>query len=529
MSGPDVEDGRSSRLPRRHGPLVLGIDQGTSGSKALVLDEESRVLGMGYRAVGSLHPHSDWTEQDPVAIATGVREAIADALARSGVRPAEIVAVGIASQRNSGFTWDPVTGRAYVNAISWQDLRTGDLLRELRACDPIWSESLWRLGQRPGPWNASVHLGWRMRHDPAFADAARSGRIRFGLSAEWLLIALGRAREHAMDYSLVDSQGLFDIREDHYWPDFLEWLGIPPEILPEPRPSLHDYGTLRVESLDGEHADVPVLAMLADQQAALFGYDCRAPGDAECTHGTATFVDVCVGSAAPAAQRMQSYYAWALPHSGRLGDVTPLDRTYCLEGDTTVTGAVIRWLHGAARLLDDEKEIGPLAATVEDAGGVMFVPAFTGLNVPYLDSDARGSILGLTLGSSRAQIARAFLDSLGFQVRAITEEVAAETGVRVTRLRVGGGISESDLACQLQADWLGIPVERPAFTDTTPRAAALLAGLGAGVWPALGALPRLPGETTTFEPRLSADARDAGFERWHRAVESVRRYGTGGS
>jgi glycerol kinase len=516
--------------PARHGgALVLGIDQGTSGSKAIVLDEASRVLGTGYRAVGRLHPRSGWTEQDPVAIATGVREAIGDALAHAGARPAQIAAVGIAGQRNSGFTWDPGTCRPFTNAISWQDLRTGDLLRELRAHDPIWSESLWRLGQRPGPWNASAHLGWRMRHDPAFANAARAGRIRFGLSAEWLLVALGSPREHAMDYSLVDSQGLFDIREDRYWPELLDWLGVPPEILPEPRPSLHDYGTLRVESHDGEHADVPVLAMLADQQAALFGYDCRAPGDAECTHGTATFVDVCVGSKAPAAQRMQSYYAWVLPHSGRPGDVDSLDRTYCLEGDATVTGAVIRWLRETVRLLDDEKEIGPLAATVEDAGGVMFVPAFTGLNVPYLDSDARGSILGLTLGSSRGQIARAFLDSLGFQVRAITDEVAAETGVAVTRLKVGGGISASDLACQLQADWLGFPVARPAFTDTTPRAAALLAGLGAGVWSTLDALPQLPGETTTFEPRLSADARDAGFERWHRAVESVRRFGTGGS
>ena len=221
---------------------------------------------------------------------------------------------------------------------------------------------------------------------------------------------------------------------------------------------------------------------------------------------------------------MQSYYAWALP-----GASGTLERTYCLEGDATGTGAVIRWMHETARLLDDEKEIGPLAATVPDAAGVTFVPAFTGLNVPYQDSDARGSILGLTLGSSRAHIARAFLDSLGFQVRAITDEVAAETGVRVSRLKVGGGISASDLACQLQADWLGIPVERPEFADTTPRAVALLAGLGAGVWPSVDALPRLPGAVTVFEPRLSADQRDTGFERWLKGVDLVRGYGTGDS
>jgi glycerol kinase len=233
-------------------------------------------------------------------------------------------------------------------------------------------------------------------------------------------------------------------------------------------------------------------------------------------------VDVCVGSTPPLARGMQSYYAWVLPAAK--GTASGDSRTFCLEGDATVTGAVIRWMREAARLLDDEREIGPLAASVPDAGGVLFVPAFTGLNVPYQDSEARGSILGLTLGAGRAHIARAFLDSLGFQVRAILDQVEIESGIRVRELKVGGGISASDEACQVQADWLGIPVARPAFTDTTSRAAALLAGLGAGAWPSTDALPPMPGMATVFEPRLTADRRDEGYARWQRAVELVRGY-----
>ncbi len=515
----------------RGGGLLLGIDQGTSGSKAMLLDDSGTVRGTGYRPVAGIHPQPGWTEQDPVAIATGVREAVADALAAAGSAATDIAACGIASQRNTDFVWDATTRRPLGNTITWQDLRTADLLRELRAQEPLWSESLHRLGQHPGPYSAAVHLGWRMRHDPIVAAAARAGTLAIGLSAEWLLVALGSPREHAMDYSLVQSQSLFDMRADEYWQPYLDWLEVPRAALAAPRPSLHDYGAIRLAGPDGVAADVPVLAMLGDQQAALFGYDCRAPGDAECTHGTATYVDVCVGSTPPAALRMQSYYAWVLPGApgaeGTADAGAPgggLRRTYCLEGDATVTGAVIRWLRESARLLDDEREIGPLAETVPDAGGVLFVPAFTGLNVPYQDSAARGSILGLTLGTSRAHIARAFLDALGFQVRAILDEVAAETGVRVGTLKVGGGISASDAACQVQADWLGIPVTRPAFTDTTSRAAALLAGLGAGAWDSPEALPPLPGGSTVFEPRTSADRRDDGFARWQRGVDLIRGY-----
>jgi glycerol kinase len=251
--------------------------------------------------------------------------------------------------------------------------------------------------------------------------------------------------------------------------------------------------------------------MIADQQAALFGYDCRSAGDAEATHGTASFVNVCLGDAAPVLETIKVYLAWLL-------DDRP---SYCLEADTTVTGAAVRWLREGAGLIATDEELGELAETVPDAAGLVFVPAFTGLNVPYDVRGARGSLLGLTLGHTRAHIARAFLDSIGFQVGAILDEIDARAGVRVDRLKVGGGLSASDTACAIQADWLGIPVLRSSFRETTARAAALLAGMGAGFWEREADLPPLPGETRVFEPRINADRRAEGRAEWQRAVDAV--------
>ena len=495
---------------------LLGIDQGSSGSRALILDREGQARGYGYRPLARLYPHPDWVEQDPDAVAAGVAEAISEAMDRAGCRPSEIAACGIACQRNTDFAWDARTGRPLTNAITWQDLRTLPILDELAAW-PLTAQCRRRLGYFPGPYSSALHLAWRMRHDPVIVEAARAGYLRLGLSAEWLLVALGHPSGHQMDYSLVQAMGLYDFRSLRYWDEWLSLLGVPRDPLPAAVPTVFGFGTLRVTAPDGAAAEVPVLATIGDQQAALFGYDCRQPGEAECTHGTASFVDVCLGSRAPDQEKLNVYFAW------HLGDA-PI---YCLEADTTVTGAAIRWMRESARLFDHDDEVGQLAASVPDSAGVVFVPAFTGLNVPYDDRDARGTILGLTLGHTRAHIARAFLESLGYQVRAILETIQAEAGLHVDRLHLGGGISASDEACQIQADLLGIPIIRPVFTQTTARAAALLAGLGAGIWASVSDLPPLPDEQTVFEPRLSADQRKAGYARWQRAVDSVRAWGSG--
>jgi glycerol kinase len=488
--------------------FLLGIDQGTSGSRAIVLDRDGAARGYGYRPLARLHPRPDWVEQDPRAVAEGVRAAIGEALGKAGIRAADLAAGGIASQRGTDFVWDARTGLPLANAITWQDLRTQSLERDLQGWAHV-DECRRRLGEWPGPWSSALHLAWRLANDPVVAGAAREGRMRAGLSALWVLNALGHADGHRADVSLAQSMTLLDFRAREYWGDWLAYLDLPRAALPDVTGTVDAFGWLDLDS-----TRVPVRAMIADQQAALFGYDCRTAGSAECTHGTASFVDVCLGESAPALETMKVYLAW-------LVDDRP---TFCLEADTTVTGAVVRWLRDGAGMISTDDELGHLAETVPDAAGLVFVPAFTGLNVPYDVRGARGSLLGLTLGHTRAHIARAFLDSIGLQVAAILDEIDARAGVRVTQLKVGGGLSASDAACAIQADWLGIPVLRSSFPETTARAAALLAGLGAGFWKREADLPPLPGETTVFDPRIDAGRREDGREAWRRAVDAVTRW-----
>lgn len=497
-------------------PYLLGIDQGTSGSKAIILDREGNVAGYGYRALERIYPQPGRVEQDPQAVARGVAEAITEAIGQAGCAPKEIAACGITCQRNTEFAWDKRDGSALNNAITWQDLRTISILEELEKW-PHLAEARSRLGYPPGTYMTAVHLAWRLRHQAEIREAAEEGTLCLGLSAAWLLTALGRPSGHAMDASLVQAMGLYDFRAHHYWSDWLDWVGIDEEPLPQALPTIADFGVLGVTAPDGRTADVPVRAMIGDQQSALFGHGCRQPGDAECTHGTASYVKVFLGEQAPEQEKINVYYAW------NLGD----QQTYCLEAPTTVTGAAIRWMRDNAQLFERYEEMDDLAGSVPDAGGVVFVPAFTGLDVPYNKPAARATILGLTLGHNRGHIARAFFESIGYQIRSILETITDDTGLQVKSLLVGGGVSASDQACQIQADLLGMAVLRNVFTETTSWAAGLLAGLGAGYWSSPSELPALPGPQTNFEPLMFEEERDSGYERWKRAVSLVTEWGSG--
>ena len=499
--------------------FLLGIDQGTSGSKAVIIDaaEQSlggRLRGYGYRPLARLYPQPGRVEQDPDAVAQSVAGAISDAVDAAGCAPGQIAACGITSQRNTEFAWDKDTGRPIGNAVTWQDLRTASILAEI-ADLPFTSEARYRLGYPPGTYMSAVHLAWRMRYQEELRAAAENGTLHLGLSAAWLLKALGRPSGHDMDSSLVQAMGLYDFRAGEYWGEWLDWIGVPCEALPQAVPTLHDFGVLNIASSDSRTAEVPVLAMIGDQQAALFGHSKRQPGDAECTHGTSSFVKVFMGDQAPDLDKINVYYAW------HLGE----EQTYCLEAPTTVTGAAIRWMRDNARLFDTYEEIDSLAGSVDDSGGVFFVPAFTGLDVPYSDPNARATLFGLTLGHHRGHILRAFFDSIGYQVRAILETIEADAAVSVEQLLVGGGVSASDLACQIQADLTGIPALRPTFSETTAWAAALLAGLGAGVWSSSDALPPLPGSYDRFEPALDDRRREKGYQRWQQAIALASDWG----
>ncbi|GAB4448770.1 MAG: FGGY family carbohydrate kinase [Chloroflexi bacterium OHK40] len=486
--------------------LVLGIDQGGSGSRAVVLDEEGQVRGYGYRSVARLYPRPGWVEQRPAAVARSVREAIAEALARAGASPAQILACGVTSQRDTVFAWDQRSGRPIGNAITWQDLRTVPLVEETGRW-PHADERRDRLGQFPGAYCAAMHMAWRMRHDEPFRRAAERGRLAASLSAGWIVRALGRPAEHALDYSLLQAMTVFDPRRRALWDEWIDYLGIPRAALPTPRPTLHPFGELHVGQ-----AAIPVTAMITDQQAALFGYDCRRRGEAAATHGTASFVNVVAGPLAPPQGVCKTYLAWELAG----------EPAYTLEADMTVTGAVLRWLSQMG-LIRRAADLDTLAASVPGSDGVVFVPAFTGLGVPSEDRSARGTLLGMTLGTTPGHLARAFLESIGCQLRDILDTMEREGGVRIAELRVGGGLAKSDLACQVQADIAGVRIVRAPDTETSVRAAALLAGLGAGIWPTAEALPPLlDGHERVFEPQLSPTTRDDLLGRWSRAIERAR-------
>jgi glycerol kinase len=495
-------------MPQRY---LLGIDQGSSGSRAVLLDADGRVGGYGYQAVRRLYPRPGWVEQNPLEIAESARAAIAEALAQAGCAASEVAACGITSQRDTVFAWDRITGQPIGNAITWQDLRTAPLV--IQADQWMYAaERRERLGQFPGSYCSAMHMAWRMRHDEAFRRAAHEERLHCSLSAGWLIQALGRMSANILDYSLMQSMSVFDFRRRQLWDEWVDYLDIPRAALPHPVPTLYSFGELNLIDTHGGRAVVPVLAMISDQQAALFGYDCRLPAQAACTHGTASFVNVCAGPVAPPPGRTKIYLAWELEGVA----------TYSLEADTTVTGAVIRWMQEHMGWIQRPADLGPLALSVHNSAGVVFVPAFTGLGIPSEDRTARGTLFGMTLDTTPAHIARAFLESIGYQLRDILDTIVRETDLRIDRLYVGGGISASDAACQIQADVLGLPVVRAQSTETSVRAAALLAGLGAGFWPGAGALPPLPGRETVFEPQYDDTRRAAGLSLWSRAVERAR-------
>lgn len=490
---------------------VLGIDQGSSGSRAMLLDSSGNIVGYGYQPVQRIYPQPGWVEQSPLTIAESVRQAIQLALAQARCSAQDVIACGITSQRDTVIAWDHPSGLPIGNAITWQDLRTVPLVAEVDTWEHA-AERRKRLGQFPGPYCSAMHMAWRIRHDTAFQNAAYEDRLAVSLVPGWLIRALGRPAQHALDYSLMQGMTVLDFRRKQLWDDWIDYLQLPRAALPKPVPTLSHFGEIDITDYQGEHATVPVLAMISDQQAALFGYDCHSPGQASCTHGTASFVNVVAGSTPPPQGIPKIYIGWELE------GVT----TYCVEADTTVTGAVVRWMQQEMGWFSDATQLGPLAQTVPDAAGVIFVPAFTGLGVPLEDRTARGTLFGMTLDTTPAHIARAFLDSLGYQIHDILTTIQTETGLSIDRLHVGGGVAASDLACQVQADILSIPIVRASNTETSARAAALLAGLGASLWPNIDALPRQTATETVFEPQLSINTRDNRLSVWQRAIERAR-------
>jgi glycerol kinase len=485
--------------------FLLALDQGTSSCRAIVFHRSGRIDALAQREFTQYFPQPGWVEHDADEI-WDVQFAVAQqALAQSGLQPADIAAIGITNQRETTVLWDRASGRPLHRAIVWQDRRTEALCSDLRArglADTVRADT----GLVIDPYFSATKLRWLLDHVPGARAKAEAGHLAFGTIDSWLLWRLTQGQVHATDLSNAARTMLFDIRQHRWHTGLLQALDLPPSLLPQVHPSSHAFGNTTL--LGGT---IPVCGIAGDQQAALFGQACFSPGLVKNTYGTGCFMLMHTG-----AQMQASSHGLISTAAAQTGDA----RAYALEGSVFMGGAVVQWLRDGLKAISASTEVQALAETVPDAGGVMFVPAFTGLGAPYWDANARGAIVGLSRGSTVAHIARAALESIAFQSAALLQAMAAD-GAAPTELRVDGGACVNDLLMQFQADLLSLPVLRPEVTETTALGAAWLAGLQAGVYADTRELAATWRVQRCFEPQMPRDQAAEKMAAWAHAVRQA--------
>ncbi|HXG03216.1 MAG TPA: glycerol kinase GlpK [Candidatus Binatia bacterium] len=489
---------------------VLALDQGTSGSTALVVDVEGRVRARGYAELPQHYPRPGWVEHDPEEIWSTVERAARAALAEARVSGGEVAALGITNQRETTVLWDRATGKPVHRAIVWQCRRTAPLCDRLRAegLEPLVRA---RTGLVLDAYFSGTKIRWLLDEVPGLRRRAERGEVAFGTVDAWLVWKLTGGAVHVTDATNASRTLCLSLATGDWDDEMLETLGIPRAVLPAVGPSAGVVG--ETVDLGWLPRGVPIAGIAGDQQAALFGQGCHRPGDAKNTYGTGCFLLLNTGDRAVTSSRgLLTTIAW------RLGPRP----TYALEGSVFVAGAALQWLRDGLGLLRTAAESEALARSVSDTGGVYFVPAFVGLGAPYWDMYARGTIVGLTRGTTTAHLVRAALEAIAYQSRDVLEAMTADAGLAVPALRVDGGAAANDFLCQFQADILGLPVVRPAVIETTALGAAHLAGLGAGLWPSLDGLRRGAAAERTFEPTMDGTARSGHYDGWRRAVERAR-------
>jgi glycerol kinase len=493
-------------------PHVLALDQGTTSSRAIVFDDSGAAVAMAQREFRQIFPRPGWVEHDPWEIWESQLATAREALAKAGLAASDVAALGITNQRETTLVWDRATGEPVGNAIVWQDRRTADACERLKRAG---FESMFR--ERTGlvldPYFSGTKLAWMLDEIPAVRAAAEAGRLAFGTVDSWLLWNLtggARGGRHATDVTNASRTLLWNLQTGDWDGELLAALGIPRELLPEVLPSSAVYGET-VPDLFG--APIPIAGIAGDQQAALFGQACLAPGMVKNTYGTGCFLLMNTGEhPTPSRHELLTTPAWQV--GGRT--------TYALEGSVFVAGAVVQWLRDGLGIIRSAAEVEALAASVPDAGGVVLVPAFTGLGAPHWDAYARGALVGITRGTTAAHVARAALEGIAFQVADVLSAMEADSGLPTAELRVDGGASANALLMQLQADLTGVPVVRPREKETTALGAAYLAGLATGVWRDTDEISARWRVERTFEPALHPDRAAERRARWNRAVERAR-------
>jgi glycerol kinase len=484
---------------------VIAIDQGTTGSTVLVLDEQLHVRGRGYAEFRQIYPKPGWVEHDPEDIWASVTAALAKAM--EGIDAASVAAIGITNQRETAVIWDRKTGKAAHNAIVWQDRRTADRCAELKARG---NEA--RVKQLTGltidPYFSGTKVAWMLHNVPGMAAAARDGSLAFGTIDSYLLWRLTGGAVHASDVSNASRTLLFDIKELDWSDELLELLGVPRALLPNVVPSSGPVGNTK--GVPGIRDGVPIAGLAGDQQSALFGQTCFAPGDAKCTYGTGAFILMNTGEwAVQSKSGLLTTVAWKL-HTGEL--------RYALEGSAFIAGAAVQWLRDGLGIIKSASEIEELARSVPESGGVIVVPAFAGLGAPHWRPDARAAITGITRGTTKAHLARATLEGIALQNVDILRAMERDAGRPLTMLKVDGGAAANDLLMQFQCDVLGVEIARPELVESTALGAAFLAGLGTGVWKDLDTVRATWREQRRFKPTSDRAWVKEHLARWDAAV-----------
>ena len=488
---------------------ILALDQGTTSSRAIVFDHAGAILAVAQKEFRQMFPQSGWVEHDPNEIWNTQIEVARQALARAALNAEDISAIGVTNQRETTVIWDRRTGEPIHNAIVWQDRRTAGFCDELKR-DGHAASIAQKTGLVIDAYFSGSKIRWLLDHVPDARQRAARGELAFGTIDTWLIWKLTGGSLHITDASNASRTMLFNLQTGAWDDDLLKLFDIPRELLPEVRSSSEIYGRT---SPGVFNAPIAIAGIAGDQQAALFGQNCFARGLAKNTYGTGCFMLMNIGAApAPSRHQLLTTVAWKIASQIE----------YALEGSVFIGGAVVQWLRDGLGLIKSSTEIEPLAESVPDSGGVYLVPAFAGLGAPHWDQFARGSISGLTRGTSAGHIARAALEGIAFQVADVLDVMNEDSGVTLNELRVDGGASANNLLMQFQADILRVPVVRPKVTETTALGAAYLAGLASGFWKDRAELHQAWQLDRTFEPQISADEAAHRRGRWREALNRAK-------
>lgn len=486
---------------------VLALDQGTTSSRAILFDKSGRVIGASQREFPQHYPQPGWVEHDAMDIWESQLDCAKRAIREAGLNPRDIAAIGVTNQRETAILWDRSSGRPVHRAIVWQDRRTAELCERLRrrGLEPSIAR---KTGLRLDPYFSATKVTWMLDHSKKLRRDAENGRVAFGTVDSWLVHQLTEGGLHVTDASNASRTLLFNIRTGRWDAALLRLFGVPAPMLPAVRDSSEVVG---VVSKRWFGAEIPIAGIAGDQQAALFGQLGIRPGLVKNTYGTGLFMLMNTGTRPVFSRnRLLTTVAWRLKG----------EMTYALEGSVFIGGAAVQWLRDGLRLIQRSADIEPLAASVPDSGGVVLVPAFTGLGAPYWDPYARGTVVGITRGTSAAHLARATLEAIAHQSADVLDAMRRDARLTLREVRVDGGASENNLLMQIQADLARVPVVRPAVRETTALGAAMLAALAVGFWRNLQELERIWALDRRFRPRQPAAASRRARERW---AEAVRR------